>query len=198
MGVLQVLKVSPQVTMEYSWSPHTKALIFSFHKTPSSPSSFIIGAKSDQITPRETAVAFRLISDGSSVFDIASVIKSEMVPSCNGYLIDTKVRTSVIGNIDIISEACKPFFIKLSTKRPESNKIYITKLGVQLPYTAEVSISEAERFNFNKRPFFMTGAELVSPYGLKTKFAYEREELREIKVCTLLLYSDYTVFITGN
>lgn len=185
MIVLQVLQVRPRVSLEYSWSPHTKAIVFRFHKTPSSPSSLIVVAKSDQITSRETSVAFTLISDGSPVVDISSEIKSEMVPRCNGYLIDSKVRTSIIGNIDIVSEVCKPIFIKMSTKRPQSDKVYITKLGVQLPYTAEVSISEAESFNFNKRPYFMTGAELVSPYGLKTKFAYEKEELTQIKVCTI-------------
>lgn len=185
MDVLQVLQVRPRVSLEYSWSPHTKAIVFKFHKTPSSPSSFTVYTKSDQVTPRETVVAFGVISDGSTVVDISSDIKSEMVPHCNGYLIDTKVRTSVIGNIDIVSEVCKPIFIRMSTKRPQTDKVYITKLGVQLPYTAEVSIIEAERFYFNKRPFFMTGAELVSPYGLKTKFAYEKEQLREIKVCTL-------------
>ncbi|KAK3883084.1 hypothetical protein Pcinc_012578 [Petrolisthes cinctipes] len=177
----RLMQIRPRVSVEFGWSPHTKAIEFRFHKTPSSPSSFTLSAKSDNITQREVAMALRVISEGTPVLDLSGVIKSKMVPHCNGYLVDAKVHTSLIGNIEILSEVCKPLFIKVVTKRPEADKIYITKLGVQLPHTAEVSISEADRLHFNKRPLFMTGAELVTPYRLKTKFAYDTEELRVTK-----------------
>jgi len=186
----QILEIKPHMTVETAWTYHTKAIDFIFYKTPSSSPSLRVTTKYDLISDLDTTMTIRVMTAEGPVVDISGVMKPQSVSYCNGFMIDAKVRTSMIGDVDIQSEICKPAFMKMITKRPQSNKVYITKLGIQLPHTAEISITEANEFGFNKRPITVLGLELISPTYLKTKMAGNFQETIMIMVsCSSISYT---------
>ncbi|KAK4329517.1 hypothetical protein Pmani_000135 [Petrolisthes manimaculis] len=179
----RVLQIKPRIYLELGWAPQTKNIELKFLKNPSSSSSsslHVIG-KWDHISPRDSVMTVRVLTNQSPVMDLSGVIKSQMMPHCNGVKMDARLYTSITGTLDIESDMCRPAFIKLVTNRPRANKIYISKLGVQLPHTAELSISETDMQSFDKYPVFIVGVELTSSLNMKTKLGYNAEKFSTIK-----------------
>ncbi|KAK4300113.1 hypothetical protein Pmani_027664 [Petrolisthes manimaculis] len=181
----RVLQIKPRVYLELGWAPQTKNIELKFLKNPSSSSSslHVIG-KCDHISPRDSVMAVRVLTNQSPVMDLSGVIKSQMMPHCNGVKMDARLYTSITGTLDIESDMCRPAFIKLVTKRPhrhQTSNMYTTNLGFRHPSTLEASISESVEDWSRPQPILVGSVKLASPTIITVEAGYRDHRFTQVK-----------------
>ncbi|KAK3863690.1 hypothetical protein Pcinc_030563 [Petrolisthes cinctipes] len=182
----RVLQIKPRVYLEFGWAPQTKSFELKFLKNPSSSSSSLqVIAKYDHISPRDSVMAVRVLTDQSSVMDLSGVIKSQMMPHCNGVKVDVRLHTSITGTLDIESDICRPAFIKLVTRRPhlhhQASTMYTTKVGFKHPSTLEASISESVEDWSRSQPILLGSVKLASPTIITVEAGYRDHRFTQVK-----------------
>nr|AAG17936.1 vitellogenin [Cherax quadricarinatus] len=177
----RILRVHPKVTVMAAYSQNTTGIDVQFQKSPSSPVSFQVSALYDRIFTGDATMTFRVINEEDAVVDIAGVMGPEKDPECNGVNIKGVAYASPIGSYDIRSKLCRPFFFELISKKQESQKEFITKLGLQCPNRAEISLSESNLDQPWRNAIAMARDKLPSPTVAEVHFVYESENMHTVK-----------------
>ncbi|XP_053642616.2 vitellogenin-like [Cherax quadricarinatus] len=177
----RILRVHPKVTVMAAYSQNTTGIDVQFQKSPSSPVSFQVSALYDRIFTGDATMTFRVINEEDAVVDIAGVMGPEKDPECNGVNIKGVAYASPLGSYDIHSKLCRSFFFELITKKQESQKEFITKLGLQYPNRAEISLSESNLDQPWRNAIAMARVKLPSPTVAEVHFVYESENMHTVK-----------------
>nr|ACU51164.1 vitellogenin [Pandalus japonicus] len=177
----KAMKVNPKVTVAAAHGPRTTGFDIKFHKTPSSPVSFLMSGKLDMSYGRVAATSFIVKTEGRTVMDITGSVQPHQTPECYGIRIGAKTHSSVIGTYDVSTKICKPAFIEVITKKHGSGRMYVTKLGVQGMKNVEISISEADPETEERQTLGMVRVKLSSPSLMKVETVYKGDHLRSIK-----------------
>nr|AAX94762.1 vitellogenin [Portunus trituberculatus] len=177
----RVLQVKPRVMMEVSWAAHTAAFNFTFHETPSSPESLKVYAKYDRISKNYAAVTFHLASEGRPTMDVSGVIEPRYGPHCDGFALLANARTSLLGDFAVNSTVCKPVFLEVVMKKQNSENIYKAALGLQLPYKAQISLSESDRSQTWDKYISLVDIHLATPRHIKIDYEYRENEMAALK-----------------
>ncbi|XP_063861663.1 vitellogenin-like [Scylla paramamosain] len=177
----RVLQVKPRVMMEVSWAAHTAAFNFTFQETPSSPESLKVYAKYDRISRNHAAVTFHLAGEGRPTMDVSGVIEPRYGLHCDGFALLANARTSLLGNFAVNSTVCRPMFLELVFKKQNSENVYKAAIGIQLPYKAEISLSESDRFQTWDKYISLIGIELATPHRIKIDYKYRQNEMATLK-----------------
>nr|WEU75127.1 vitellogenin 1a [Macrobrachium rosenbergii] len=177
----KVLKDHPKVVVRGAYGQSNVGFDIKFHKTHSSPTTFRMSGRYDKRTGRSAAASFIIENENQKAIDISVALHPHQSSLCYGVRAEAKAKSSLIGTYDIYSELCKPGFISLTTKKHGSDRMYITKLGIQGMKNVEASILEANPQTMEKRPLGMARMVLTSPTMMKMETKYEGDKLREIK-----------------
>ncbi|XP_068203508.1 vitellogenin-like [Palaemon carinicauda] len=177
----KVLKVQPKVIVSAARGPGNYGFDIKFHKTLSSPTSFLMSGRIDVRSGRNAAISFMVKNENQKAVDIALALHPHQSSSCYGVRAEGKAMTSLIGTYDIYSELCKPAFIEMTTRKHGSDKMHVTKIGMKGLKDVEVCISEANPDTMEKRPIGMARLMLTSPSMMKLETKYEGEKLHQIK-----------------
>ncbi|XP_042241489.1 vitellogenin-like [Homarus americanus] len=177
----KMLKVSPKFIMVTAYAPHTVGFDLKFQKSPSSPVSFQMSAKYDRVTDKDATAAFRVVTEEGTMVDIAGVMERKEERGCQGVKIKGVAQTSLLGSYHIYSRICRPAFIELITSKHGSQMEYITKFGLQDPYNIELSMSEGDRDQLQRRAIAMARVLLASPTIIDVDLAYKPEKVAEVQ-----------------
>lgn len=136
----------------------------------------------DMSSGRNAAVSFNVKTEGRPVMELSASVQPEQRTYCNGIKIAAKSNSAVIGTYDVFAKLCKPAFIELTTMKHGSDKMYISRLGIQGLKNMEASILEADPATPERRPIGMARVKLVSASLLKVDTKYEKDRLHSVKV----------------
>nr|UWT50543.1 vitellogenin [Hippolyte inermis] len=177
----KALKTNPRLVLAASNGPRTTGFDIMFQKTPSSPVSLQVSGKLDNSYGRYAASSFIVKTEGQSVVDISLSARPHQSPSCYGVRVEAKSYSSQIGTYDVSAELCKPAFIEIVTRKHDSDRMYVAKIGLEGQKNAEISISEADPETLERQVLGMARVVLSSPSLLNATYAYENEQIQSLK-----------------
>lgn len=141
-----------------------------------------MAAQYDRLSAGGATAAFSVVTQAGPVVNISAVVEPEENLDFHGWKLEAVAHTPLLGTYDIYSKYYKPAFIEVITRKHDSEKQFLTKIGFQDPNNVEFSISEGNKDRLGNRQLAKARVELATPNIVSVDIIYEQEEIEKLKV----------------